>query len=158
MSATWVVSIYYWYFSYKFSHNSHSFIYILKKSPSCFISWIVERQHVHPSSGILGFSNLNYGWDNLTSNIKWTHKKLNISYLNQYISDNSFPLQNVIFFTFTGETLQVKVFVLHPEDLAFTWLPALVALNQGLLAGVVVCVLGMRHCSRWKNKRYYWLG
>lgn len=56
--------------------------------------------------------------------------------------------------TFTGETLQVKVLVLHPEDLALTWLPALVALNQGLLRGVVVRVLGMSHCMRRKNKRY----
>lgn len=51
-------------------------------------------------------------------------------------------------FTFTGEALEVEVLVLHPQHLALTWLPALVALNQGLVCGVVVCVLCMSHCKR----------
>lgn len=50
--------------------------------------------------------------------------------------------------TFTGEALEVKVLVLHPQYLTLTWLPTLVALNQGLLCGVVVCVLRMSHCKR----------
>lgn len=50
--------------------------------------------------------------------------------------------------TFTGEALEVEVLVLHPQHLALTWLPALVALNQGLLCGVVVCVLRMSHCKK----------
>lgn len=57
--------------------------------------------------------------------------------------------QSVAFYcTFTGEALEVKVLVLHAEHLALTWLPTLVALNQGLLCGVVVCVLRMSHCKR----------
>lgn len=51
-------------------------------------------------------------------------------------------------FTFTGEALEVEVLVLHPQHLALTWLPTLVALNQGLVCGVVVCVLRMSHCKR----------
>lgn len=54
----------------------------------------------------------------------------------------------VVYCTFTGEALEVEVFVLHPQHLALTWLPALVALDQGLLCGVVVCVLRMSHCNR----------
>lgn len=38
--------------------------------------------------------------------------------------------------------------VLHSQHLAFTWLSTLVALDQGLIAGVVVCVLRMSHCKR----------
>lgn len=55
------------------------------------------------------------------------------------------PLGEVTATHFTGEALEVKVLVLHPQHFAFTWLPALVALNQGLLCGVVVCVLRMSH-------------
>lgn len=50
--------------------------------------------------------------------------------------------------TFAGEALEVEVLVLHPQHLALTWLPTLVALNQGLLCGVVLCVLRMSHCKR----------
>lgn len=38
--------------------------------------------------------------------------------------------------------------VLHSQHLAFTWLSTLVALDQGLLTGMVVCVLRMSHCKR----------
>lgn len=37
--------------------------------------------------------------------------------------------------------------VLHSQHLAFTWLSTLVALDQGLLGGVVLCVLRMSHCK-----------
>lgn len=50
--------------------------------------------------------------------------------------------------TFTGEALEVEVLVLHSQHLALTWLPTLVALDQGLLGRVVVCVLRMSHCKR----------
>lgn len=50
--------------------------------------------------------------------------------------------------TFTGEALEVEVLVLNSQNLALTWLPTLVALNQGLLCGVVVCVLCMSHWKR----------
>lgn len=54
--------------------------------------------------------------------------------------------------TFTGETLQVEVLVLHPEDLAPTWLLTLVAVNQGLLCGGLVCVLSVSHYQRETKK------
>lgn len=58
--------------------------------------------------------------------------------------------------TFAGEALEVEVLVLHPQHLPFTWLLALVALDQGLLCGVVACVLRMSHCKAkqhtWKRK------
>lgn len=37
--------------------------------------------------------------------------------------------------------------VLHSQHFAFTWLSTLVALDQWLLTGVVVCVLRMSHCK-----------
>lgn len=47
--------------------------------------------------------------------------------------------------TFAGEALKVEVLALHPQHLPFTWLLTLVALDQGLLCGLVVCVLRMSH-------------
>lgn len=41
----------------------------------------------------------------------------------------------------------MKVFVLNPQHLALAWLPALIALDQGLLRGVVLRILRMSHCK-----------
>lgn len=59
-------------------------------------------------------------------------------------------LENAIpwFRTFAGEALKVEVLILHPQHLALTWLPTLVALDQGLICGVMLCVLRMGHCKR----------
>lgn len=45
----------------------------------------------------------------------------------------------------------MEVLVLHSQHLTLTCLSTLVALDQGLLCGVVVCVLRMSHCERRHN-------